>query len=91
MGTFYAVVRIVLMAFMMIASIFVIIVVLKQKGDVGGGMSALQGSSASDTFYGKNKAKNKEALLKKLTYIALGVIGVSAILFFIVTNLANIK
>ncbi len=76
------------MALMLASSVFIVVVVMKQKGDAEG-ISALQGGSSSDTFYGKNKAKNKEAVLKKWTYIAAGTVAVSAILFFIFTQLAT--
>ena len=85
---FYTIVRIVLMVLMLVSSVFIVINVMKQKGDVEG-ISAIQGGSSSDTFYGKNKARNKEAALKKWTYIASVTLAVSAILFFIFTNLAT--
>lgn len=85
---FYTIGRIVFMALMLVSSIFIVVVVMKQKGDVEG-ISALQGGSSKDTFYGKNKAKNKEAMLKRWTYIASVTLAVSAILFFVLTNLAS--
>ena len=85
---FYTIVRIVLMVLMLVSSVFIVVNVVKQKSDVEG-ISAIQSGSSSDTFYGKNKARNKEASLKKWTYIASVTLAVSAILFFIFTNLAT--
>mgnify|MGYP000754987138 FL=1 len=76
------VVKIIMLALMAIASVFVIVVVMKQKGD-SEGMQALSGSSSSETFFGKNKAKSKDAMNKKLTYIALGVLAFCSIVYFI--------
>lgn len=81
------VVNIILLALMLISSVFIIVIVLKQKGDPDG-MSALSGGSSSETFYGKNKAKNKDALNKKLTYVALGVLSLSSIIYFILAAIA---
>lgn len=52
------VVKIIMLALMAIASVFVIVVVMKQKGD-SEGMQALSGSSSSETFFGKTKLKAK--------------------------------
>ena len=45
------------------------------------GIDALGGSS--ETFFGKNKGKSTEAVLKKWTMICLAVLAVFAIVFFI--------
>ena len=74
----------VLMAFtilMVIASIAMIIVVLMQKG-TNDNVGVITG--ASDTFYGKNKQKGKESLLKKITLGIFVFIIVCAIIAFTV-------
>ena len=77
----WAIVRIVLMALMLAASAFIIVVVTKQKGD-SEGVTAIQGGSSGETFYGKNKARNTEAQLRKLTYISAAVLMFCCIAFF---------
>ena len=58
----------VLMAFaiiMTIASVAIIVVIMMQKG-TNDNVGVISG--ASDTFYGKNKEKTKEGILKKITF-----------------------
>ncbi len=74
----------VLMAFailMTIASIAIIVVIMMQKG-TNDNVGVISG--ASDTFYGKNKEKTKEGILKKLTFILFAFILVCAIICFAV-------
>ena len=66
---------------MVIASIAIIVVIMMQKGtndDVG----VISGSS--DTYYGKNKERGKESLLKKITLGLFVFIMVCAIICFAV-------
>ena len=66
---------------MVIASIAIIVVIMMQKGtndDVG----VISGSS--DTYYGKNKERGKEGLLKKITLGLFVFIMVCAIICFAV-------
>ena len=70
----------VLMAFvilMVIASIAIIVVIMMQKG-TNDNVGVITG--ASDTFYGKNKATNRESILKKVTF---AFIMVCAIICFV--------
>lgn len=76
------VVRIVLLALMVVASVFVMIAVLKQAGN-SEGISAVQGNSETDSFYAKNNSKRKESRLKLWTIIAAAVLGVCSIVYFI--------
>lgn len=74
--------RIILLSLMLLASLFIIFAVVKQPGN-SDGMSSITGSSQTDTFYGKNKAKRFENQLKKLTIIAGIILAVCAVLFFV--------
>lgn len=66
----------------LIASIFVIIVVIMQPGN-SSGIGAVSGHS--ETFYGKNKSKTLESKMKKLTVIAIAVVAVCMIGFYVVS------
>ena len=70
-----------------IASIFVIIVVIMQPGN-SNGIGAVSGSS--ETFYGKNKSKTLESKMRKLTVIAVIVLAVSMILFYVLNLIPGI-
>ncbi len=76
----YQIVCIVLIAIMGIAALAAIILVMIQPGN-SNGIDALGGSS--ETFYGKNKGKSLESKLKMWTAICLIVLGVLAVVFFI--------
>lgn len=65
---------------MLVAAIAAIILVMLQPGN-SQGIDALGGSS--ETFFGKNKGKSTEAVLKKWTVICLVVLAVLSIIFFI--------
>jgi len=80
--------RIILLVLMALSSIFLIFAILKQPGN-SDGVSAISGSSNSDTFYGKNKGKRLENQLKKWTMIAGIVLAVASVLFFVITLIAN--
>lgn len=66
---------------MAIASIAIIVVVMMQSG-TNDNVGAITG--ASDTFYGKNKEKNKEGILKKVTIGLFVFIMICAIIAFLV-------
>lgn len=70
-----------------IASIFVIIVVIMQPGN-SNGIGAVNGSS--ETFYGKNKSKTLESKMRKLTVIAVIVLAVCMILFYVLNLIPGI-
>ncbi len=67
-----------------IAAIFVIIVVIMQPSN-SNGVGAISGHS--ETFYGKNKSKTLESKMKKLTIIAIAVLAVCMIVFFLLPYL----
>jgi protein translocase SecG subunit len=79
-------IRIVLMALMLISAVYVVIVVMQQE-DNSEGLGALAGqNSENESFYGKNKAKNKEHRQKIWTIIASCVMAVCSIVFFILAK-----
>ena len=64
---------------MTLAAIAIIIVIMMQKG-TNDNVGVITG--ASDTFYGKNKEKNREG--KKITFALFAFIIVCAIICFVV-------
>lgn len=78
----YRAVSLALIIAMGVAALAAIVLVMLTPGN-SQGIDALGGSS--ETFYGKNKGKSTEAKLKMWTLICLGVLGVFALVFFIVT------
>ncbi|MBO4989342.1 MAG: preprotein translocase subunit SecG [Clostridia bacterium] len=76
----YMIIGTILVLCMLVASIAAIILVLMQPSN-SDGIQAIQGSS--ETFFGKNKGKSIEEKMKKWTYIALGVLALFSILFFV--------
>ncbi len=74
----------VLMAFgilMAIAAVAIIVVIMMQKG-TNDNVGVISG--ATDTFYGKNKQKGKENLLKKITLVLFVFILICAVICFVV-------
>lgn len=74
----------VLMAFgilMTLAAIAIIVVIMMQKG-TNDNVGVISG--ASDTYYGKNKERNKEGVLKKVTFALFAFIIVCAIICFVI-------
>lgn len=69
----------ILMALYIIASIVLIVVVLMQSGKTAGLSGSIAGGA--ETFFGKNKARTYDAKLKSLTkYAAIVFIALSLIL-----------
>lgn len=73
--------RIAIIVIMTLTAIFAILVVLIQPGN-SSGIDAIGGSS--ETFFGKNKTKTFESKLKKFTVIALVILGVLSVVFFVI-------
>lgn len=74
----------VLMAFsilMTIAAIAIIVVIMMQKG-TNDNVGVITG--ASDTFYGRNKERNREGILKKITLALFVFIMICAVICFVV-------
>ena len=80
-GSLYLALSIICLILSVIASIFVIIVVIMQPGN-SDGIGAISGHS--ETFYGKNKSKTLESKMRKLTIVAIAVLMLCMIGFFIV-------
>lgn len=72
----------VLIILMTVISVAIIVIVMMQEGETGG-VSAISGGS-SDTFYGKNKGRSKEQILKRMTLILGAVMLVISVIFFII-------
>ena len=72
----------VLIILMALISIAIIVVVMMQEGETGG-VSAISGSN-NDTFFGKNKGRTKEQILKRITLILGAVMLVLSVVFFLV-------
>lgn len=66
---------------MAIASIAIIVVIMMQKG-TNDNVGVISG--ASDTYYGRNKEKGREGILKKITFALFAFILVCAIIAFVV-------
>ncbi len=74
------------MILMVISAIAMIVIVLMQKG-TSDNVGVITG--ASDTYYGKNKEKGKEGLLKKVTFALFAFIIVCAIICFVVGTIGD--
>jgi len=75
----------VLIILMTVISIAIVVVVMMQEGE-SGGMSAISGGS-SDTFYGKNKGRSREQILKRITLILGALMLVISVVFFALKSL----
>ncbi|MEG2540746.1 MAG: preprotein translocase subunit SecG [Clostridia bacterium] len=71
---------------MVLASIAIVIIIMMQKG-TNDNVGVISG--ASDTFYGKNKQKGKESLMKKITFGIFAFIIVCAIICFVIMQLGG--
>jgi len=69
----------ILCVFLIIFAVAIIALVSMQEGKSG--MSAISGGS--DTYYGKAKGQQKNAILSKVTTVATIVFGVIAIVVYI--------
>ena len=78
----YMALSIICLVLSIIASVFVIIVVIMQPSN-SNGINAISGHS--ETFYGKNKSKTLESKMRVLTIIAISVVAVCMIAFYIVS------
>lgn len=69
------------MILMLIAGIALIVVVMMQKG-TNDNVGVISG--ASDTYYGRNKEKGRESVLKKVTFALFAFILICSIICFVV-------
>ena len=84
---FLAWTKIILVALMGIGAIAIIILVLCQKGNSGGGMQALTGNS--ETYYSQNKGSTVEGRLKRWTIGIAIAIAVITIAYFILLQFVS--
>lgn len=78
-------IKIALAVLALACAVFIIVVVLMQKGN-SDGTEAMLGNSKSDdseTYYGKNAGSRREAKLKVWTYVCAGLLAVCCIVFII--------
>lgn len=75
----------VLIILMTVISLAIIVIVLMQESNADD-VTALSGGSA-DSFYGKNKGRTKEVILKRLTLILGAVMLVISVVFFVVKSI----
>lgn len=71
------------MGVLLLISCFIIVVVVLMQESKDQGLTSAIGGGASDTFFGKNESRTKEARLKRWTKFA-------AFLFFTLTLAVNI-
>ena len=73
--------RIVLTVIYILISLALVVLVLMQEGK-SAGLGAISG--AAETYWGKNKGRSVESKLKLWTFISLGILGLFAVVFFII-------
>jgi len=81
------IVRIVFTVLMLVACIGIVITIMMQKG-TNDNVGVISG--ASDTYYGKNKERNKEGILKKVTFGIFAFILVCAVVAMVVSYVVKV-
>ncbi len=71
---------------LIVAAIFLIVAILLQSSKEKGMSGAIGGSSSSDTYYGKNKANDRDYILNKLTIVVSIVFAVLVIVSFVMQD-----
>jgi len=79
-------IKLALMIVMLVFAIAMIVIVMMQRGTTDN-VGVITG--ATDTFYGKNKAKSNEGRLKKITYAIFVLILVTSVVYFVI-SLVNV-
>ena len=77
-------------AILIVAALFLIVAVLLQSGK-DKKLSGAIGGTSSDTYYGKNKGSDKDAILNKLTIVVSIVFVVLVLVSFILQDDAKAK
>ena len=80
----FPIIKIVLAVLIAICSIFMIVVVLCQKGESNGSASI---TGTTDTFYNRNKGTSLQGLIKKLTVIDASLLVVLCIIFLVLNTI----
>ncbi len=81
---FLAWTKIILVALMGLGAVAIIILVLCQKGNSGGGMNALTGTT--ETYYSQNRGQTLEGRLKRWTIGIAIAVAVIAVAYFILLH-----
>ena len=82
-----AVIKIVLVALMGVGALAIIVLVLCQKGNSGGGANAITG--VQETYYSQNKGKTVEGRLKRWTAGIAIAMAVITITYFILQSIVS--
>ena len=82
-----AVIKVVLVALMGICALAIIVLVLCQKGNSGGGANAITG--VQETYYSQNKGKTTEGRLKRWTAGVAIAMAVITIVYFILASIVS--
>lgn len=75
-------VKIALMILMAVVALAIIIIVLMQQG-TNDNVGVITG--ATDTYYGRHKAKSSEGRLKKITFSLFALILVTSVIYFVIS------
>lgn len=70
--------QIILGAIILVLSVVTIFCVCAQQGN-SHGLGAMAGGSDTDTFFGKNRSKDKNAILAKITIVVAIILGLAII------------
>jgi len=73
--------------FVALGSIAVILLVLFQQSNSGGGLNAVSG--VTETYFAQNKGRTKEGRLKRATTILAIIIAVVTLLYFLSLQIVN--
>jgi len=68
------------------AALFLVVAVLLQSGKDKSLSGAIAGGSSSDTFYGKNKGKDRDSILSKLTVVVAIIFALLVLVSFIIQD-----
>ena len=81
-----ATIKVILVALMGVGALAIIVLVLCQKGNSGGG-SAITG--VQETYYAQNKGSTLEGRLKKWTVIIAIIMAIIVITYFILSKIVT--
>ncbi len=77
------IVKYVLLAFIGLAAIAIIVLVLMQPSNSQGGINAITG--ATETYYSHNKGATKEGRMKRATMWLAIAVAIATVLYFVLT------
>ena len=76
---------------LVISAIILVVAVLFQTGKDKSLSGAIAGGSSSDTFYGKNKGKSRDAILNKVTVVVAVVFAILVLVSFIMQDKTDLS